>query len=89
MKNDKSWKEFEKQINSVFFIMLMLINKMFYIHTLFNTDCLFYKIIFAYFAQNLNLQCMKIKFCIITEFDEFLNSLIEKIVIVYIDIDEH
>ena len=76
-------------MNSIFFVMSTLINKELYIYTLFDTDCLFYEIISAHFAQNHNLQCMKIKSHTIIEFDDSLNLLIEKIVIVYINIDEH
>jgi hypothetical protein len=42
---DKSWKKFEKQMNSVLFTMSTLINKKSYAHTLYNTECLFYEII--------------------------------------------
>jgi hypothetical protein len=42
---DKSWKKFEKQMNSALFTMSTLINKKSYAHTLYNTECLFYEII--------------------------------------------
>ncbi len=43
MKCDKSWKKFEKQMNSVLFIMSILVNKKLYTHILYNTECLFMK----------------------------------------------
>jgi hypothetical protein len=48
---DKSWKKFEKQMNSVLFTMSTLINKKSYAHTLYNTECLFYEIITSHFAK--------------------------------------
>jgi hypothetical protein len=63
---DKSWKKFEKQMNSALFTMSTLVNKKSYAHTLYNTECLFYEIITSCFARNHNLQCMKIRPCMIT-----------------------
>jgi hypothetical protein len=51
MRCDKSWKKFEKQMNSVLFTMSTLINKKSYAHTLYNTECLFYEIITSCFAK--------------------------------------
>ena len=50
--------------------MLTLVNKKLYTHTLYNTECLFYKTITSHFARNYNLQCMKIRPHIIMRFDE-------------------
>ncbi len=86
---DKSWKKFEKQINSALFTMSTLINKKSYTHTLYNTECLFYEMITSCFAKNHNLQCMKIRPCMNTEFDEPLNSSVNEVVIVQIDINRH
>ncbi len=69
--------------------MSTLINKKSYVHILYNSECLFYKIITSCFAKNHNLQCMKIKSHIITEFDEPSNSLVNKVAVVQIDINEH
>ena len=76
-------------MNSVFFTMLMLINKKSYAHILYNTECLFYEIITSHFAKNHNLQCMKIRPCIITEFDEPSNSSVNEVAVVQIDINRH
>jgi len=76
-------------MNSALFIMSMLINKKSYAHILYNTKCLFYKIITFCFARNHNLQCMKIKSHMITEFDEPSNSSVNEVNVVQIDIDEH
>jgi len=89
MRCDKSWKKFEKQMNSVFFIMSTLINKKSYAHTLYNTECLFYEIITSCFVRNHNLQCMKIRPCMITRFDEPSNSSVNEVVVVQIDINRH
>jgi len=86
---DKSWKKFEKQMNSVFFTMSTLITKKSYAHTLYNTKCLFYEIITSCFARNYNLQCMKIKPHMITEFDEPSNSSVNEVAVVQIDINKH
>ncbi len=69
--------------------MSMLINKKSYAHILYNTECLFYKIITFYFAKNYNLQCIKIRFWMITEFNESSNSSVNEVVIVQINIDKH
>ncbi len=76
-------------MNSAFFTMSTLVNKKSYAHTLYDTDCLFYEMITSCFAQNHNLQCMKINSCMITEFDEPFSASVKKVVIVQIDIDEH
>jgi len=76
-------------MNSVFFTMSTLINKKSYAHTLYNTECLFYEIIISCFAKNYNLQCMKIRPCTITEFDEPSNSSVNEVAVIQIDIDEH
>ncbi len=76
-------------MNSVFFTMSTLINKKSYAHTLYNTECLFYKMITSCFARNYNLQRMKIKPCMITEFDEPSNSSVNEVAVVQIDIDRH
>jgi len=86
---DKSWKKFEKQMNSVLFTMSTLINKKSYAHILYNTECLFYEMITSHFAKNHNLQCMKIKPCIITEFDESSNSSVNKVAVIQIDINRY
>jgi len=89
MKCDKSWKKFEKQMNSALFTMSTLINKKLYSHTLYNTECLFYKIITSHFARNYNLQCMKIKSYTITEFNESSNSSVNEVTVIQIDINRH
>ncbi len=76
-------------MNSAFFTMLTLVNKKSYAHTLYNTECLFYEIITSCFTRNHNLQCMKIKPCIITEFDEPSDSSVNEVVVVQIDINRH
>jgi len=76
-------------MNSVFFTMSTLINKKSYAHTLYNTECLFYEIITSYFARTYNLQCMTIKSCMITEFDEPSNSSVNEVAVVQIDIVRH
>jgi len=88
-KCDKSWKKFEKQMNSVLFTMSTLINKKLYTHILYNTECLFYEIITSCFTKNHNLQCMKIRSCTITEFDESSNLSVNEVAVVQIDIDKH
>jgi len=69
-------------MNSVLFTMSTLINKKSYKHTLYNTECLFYKIITSCFAKNHNLQCMKIRPCMITEFDESSNSSVNEVAVI-------
>ncbi len=69
-------------MNSAFFTMSTLVNKKSYAHTLYNTECLFYEMITSHFARNYNLQCMKIRSYMITEFDEPLNSSVNEVVIV-------
>jgi len=86
---DKSWKKFKKQMNSVLFTMSTLINKKSYAHTLYNTECLFYEMITSCFARNHNLQCMKIRPHMITEFDEPSGSSVNEVAVVQIDIDRH
>jgi len=76
-------------MNSVLFTMSTLINKKSYAHTLYNTECLFYKIITSCFVRNHNLQCIKIKPYTITEFDEPSNSSVNEVAVIQIDIDEH
>ncbi len=76
-------------MNSAFFIMSTLVNKKSYTHILYNTECLFYEIITSHFARNHNLQCMKIRPCMITEFDEPSNSSVNEVAVVQIDIDKH
>ncbi len=89
MKCDKSWKKFEKQMNSALFTMSMLVNKKLYAHILYNTECLFYEIITSCLTKNHNLQCMKIRSCMIMRFDEPSNSSVNKVVIVQININRH
>ncbi len=89
IKCDKSWKKFEKQMNSVFFTMSMLINKKPYVHILYNTECLFYEIITSCFVKNHNLQCMKIRPCTIMRFDEPSNSSVNEVAVIQINIDRH
>jgi len=76
-------------MNSALFTMSSLINKKSYAQTLYNIECLFYEIITFCFAKNHNLQCMKIKSCMITEFDEPSNSSVNKVAVVQIDINRH
>ncbi len=89
MRCGKSWKEFENQMNSVFFTMSTLVNKKSYAHTLYDTECLFYEMITSCFARNHNLQCMKIRSCMITEFDEPSDSSVNEVAVVQIDINRH
>ncbi len=76
-------------MNSAFFIMSTLVNKKSYTHTLYNTKCLFYEMITSHFARNHNLQCMKIKPHMITEFDEPSNSSVDEVAVIQIDINRH
>ncbi len=76
-------------MNSVLFTMSTLINKKSYAHTLYNTECLFYEMITSHFARNHNLQCMKIRPCMITGFDEPSGSSVDEIAVIQIDIDRH
>jgi len=76
-------------MNSALFTMSTLVNKKSYAHTLYNTECLFYKIITSCFARNHNLQCMKIKPCMITRFDEPSDSSVNEVAVVKIDINKH
>ncbi len=76
-------------MNSALFIMSTLVNKKSYAHILYDTECLFYEIITSCFARNHNLQCMKIRPCMITEFDEPSNSSVNEVVVIQIDIDRH
>jgi len=76
-------------MNSVLFTMSTLINKKSYVHTLYNTECLFYEMITSHFAKTHNLQCMKIRPCIITEFNESSGSSVNEVAVVQIDINRH
>ncbi len=76
-------------MNSAPFTMSTLINKKSYVHTLYNTECLFYEIITSHFAKNHNLQHMKIRPCMITEFDEPSGSSVNGIAVVQININRH
>jgi len=76
-------------MNSASFTMSMLVNKKSYAHTLYNTECLFYKMITSHFTRNYNLQCMKIRPCIIMKFDEPSNSSVNEVAVVQIDINRH
>jgi len=76
-------------MNSAPFTMSTLINKKSYVHTLYNTECLFYEIITSCFARNHNLQCMKIRPCTITGFDEPSDSSVNEVAVVQIDINRH
>ncbi len=76
-------------MNSVLFTMSTLVNKKSYAHTLYNTECLFYEMITSCFAKNHNLQCMKIRPCMIMRFDEPSDSSVNEVTVVQIDIDEH
>jgi len=69
--------------------MSMLVNKKSYAHILYDTKCLFHKIITSHFARNHNLQCMKIRPHTITKFNEPSDSLVNKVAVIQIDIDEH
>ncbi len=76
-------------MNSVLFTMSTLVNKKSYAHILYNTECLFYEMITSCFVKTYNLQCMKIKPYMITEFDEPSDSSVNKVAVVQIDIDKH
>jgi len=76
-------------MNSVFFTMSMLVNKKSYAHILYNTRCLFYEMITSCFARNHNLQCMKIRPCMITGFDEPSDSSVDEVAVIQIDINRH
>jgi len=76
-------------MNSALFTMSTLINKKSYAHTLYNTECLFYEIITSCFAKTHNLQCMKIRSHMITEFDEPSDSSVNEVAVVQIDINRH
>ncbi len=76
-------------MNSALFIISTLINKKSYAHILYNTECLFYEMITSYFAKNYNLQCIKIRSHIITEFDESSNSSVDEVAVIQIDINKH
>ncbi len=69
-------------MNSALFTISTLINKKLYAHTLYNTECLFYEIITSHVAKNHNLQRMKIRSCMITEFDEPSNSSVHEVTVV-------
>jgi len=76
-------------MNSALFTMSTLINKKSYVHTLYNTGCLFYEIITSHFVKTHNLQCMKIRPHMITGFDELSDSSVNEVAVVQIDIDKH
>ncbi len=76
-------------MNSASFTMSTLINKESYTHTLYNTECLFYEIITSCFARNHNLQCMKIRPCMIMRFDEPSNLSVDEVAVIQIDINRH
>ncbi len=76
-------------MDSALFTMSTLVNKKSYAHTLYNTGCLFYEIITSHFARNHNLQRMKIRPHMITEFDEPSGSSVNEVVVVQIDINRH
>jgi len=69
-------------MNSVFFTMLMLVNKKSYTHILYNTEWLFYKMITSHFARNYNLQCIKIRFNTIMRFNESEDSSVNKVAVI-------
>ncbi len=76
-------------MNSALFTISTLVNKKSYTCTLYNIKCLFYEIITSHFARNHNLQHMKIKPCIIAEFNEPSNSSVDEVVVIQIDINRH
>ncbi len=76
-------------MNSALFTMSMLVNKKSYAHILYNTECLFYEMITSCFARNHNLQCMKIRPCMITGFDEPSDSSVNEVTVIQIDINRH
>ena len=76
-------------MNSAFFTMSTLVNKESYTHTLYNTECLFYEMITFSFVKTHNLQHMKIRSCMITEFDEPSNSSVNEVAVIQIDINRH
>jgi len=69
--------------------MSMLINKKSYAHILYDTECLFYEIITFCFARNHNLQRIKIRPHMITEFDEPSDSSVDEVAVIQIDINRH
>ncbi len=76
-------------MNSAPFTMSTLVNKKLYVHTLYNTECLFYEIITSHFARTHNLQRMKIRPHMITGFDEPSGSSVDEVAVIQIDIDRH
>ena len=76
-------------MNSALFTMSTLVNKKSYVHTLYDTECLFYEIITSCFARNHNLQRMKIRPHMIIEFDEPSGSSVNEVAVVQIDINRH
>ncbi len=76
-------------MNSASFTMSTLVNKKSYVHTLYDTECLFYEMITSCFARTHNLQCMKIRPHTITRFEKPSDSSVNEVVIVQIDIDRH
>jgi len=76
-------------MNSAFFTMSTLINKKSDVHTLYDTECLFYEMITSHFVKNHNLQCMKIRSCMITGFDKPSGSSVNEIAVIQIDINRH
>ncbi len=76
-------------MNSALFTMSTLINKKSYAHILYDTGCLFYEMITSCFARTHNLQCMKIRPCMVTGFDEPSGSSVDEVAVIQIDIDRH
>ncbi len=76
-------------MNSALFTMSTLVNKKSYAHTLYNTGCLFYEMITFCFVRIHNLQHIKIKPHMITEFDEPSGSSVNEVAVVQINIDRH
>ncbi len=76
-------------MDSAPFTMSTLVNKKSYAHTLYNTECLFYEMITFCFVKTHNLQRMKIRPHMITEFNEPSGSSVNEVVIVQIDINRH
>jgi len=48
-----------------------------------------YEIITSHFARNHNLQCIKIKPHTITKFDKSLNSVVNEVTVIQININSH
>ncbi len=69
--------------------MSTLINKKLYAHILYDTECLFYKIITSHFVRNHNLQYMKIRSYTTTEFNKSSDLSVDEIAVIQIDIDRY